>query len=88
MPTYEYECEACSHTFDIMQSITDKKLSKCPKCGELKLARLIGMGSGIVFKGTGFYETDYKRKAEKPDKQDCSSCCAAEKGSCPAGNGD
>jgi len=88
MPTYEYECEACGHAFDIMQSITDKKLSQCPKCKEPKLARLIGMGSGIVFKGTGFYETDYKRKAEKPAKEDCSTCCAAEKGSCPAAKKD
>ena len=88
MPTYEYECEACGHAFSIMQSITDKKLSQCPKCRKLKLARLIGIGSGIVFKGTGFYETDYKRKAEKPVKEDCSTCCAAEKGGCPAAKKD
>ncbi len=62
MPTYQYECAACGHGFEVMQSMADKKLKKCPKCGKLKLHRLIGTGSGIIFKGTGFYETDYKRK--------------------------
>ncbi len=62
MPTYEYECSACSHAFEILQSIADPKLKKCPKCGKLKLDRLIGSGSGIIFKGSGFYETDYKKK--------------------------
>jgi putative FmdB family regulatory protein len=62
MPTYQYECGACGHEFEALQSMTDKKLKKCPKCGKLKLHRLIGRGSGIIFKGTGFYETDYKRK--------------------------
>ena len=62
MPTYQYECDACDHTFDILQSMLDKKLKKCPECGENKLHRLIGAGSGIIFKGSGFYETDYKRK--------------------------
>ena len=62
MPTYQYECAACGHGFEFLQSMMDKKLKKCPKCGKLKLHRLIGAGSGIIFKGTGFYETDYKRK--------------------------
>ena len=62
MPTYQYECDACGHGFEVLQSMVDKKLKKCPKCGKLKLHRLIGAGSGIIFKGTGFYETDYKRK--------------------------
>ncbi|MBI5150923.1 MAG: zinc ribbon domain-containing protein [Candidatus Omnitrophica bacterium] len=63
MPTYEYECSACGHTLEVLQSISDKKLKKCPKCGKLRLNRLIGTGSGIIFKGTGFYETDYKKKS-------------------------
>ena len=63
MPTYQYECSACNHTFEILQSFNDKKLRKCPECGKLKLHRLIGAGGGIIFKGSGFYETDYKRKA-------------------------
>jgi putative FmdB family regulatory protein len=61
MPTYEYRCEACRHEFEIFHSITENALRKCPKCGKLKLRRLIGSGSGIIFKGSGFYETDYKR---------------------------
>ena len=62
MPTYQYECEACDWKFEHFQSMTDKKLRKCPECGQFKLHRLIGAGSGIIFKGTGFYETDYKNK--------------------------
>jgi len=62
MPTYQYECEACGHQFEELQSMTDKKLKKCPKCAKMTLVRHIGSGSGIIFKGTGFYETDYKKK--------------------------
>ena len=62
MPTYQYECDACEYSFQILQSMLDKKLKKCPQCGKKRLHRLIGSGSGIIFKGTGFYETDYKRK--------------------------
>jgi len=60
MPTYDYRCKACGHTFDEFQSITDKPLKKCPKCGGT-LQRLLGTGSGIIFKGSGFYATDYRR---------------------------
>ena len=62
MPTYQYECEACGHEFEELQSMTEPKLKKCPKCGKLKLSRLIGSGAGMIFKGSGFYETDYKKK--------------------------
>ena len=61
MPTYDYECDACGHRFEEFQSMNDKVLSKCPKCGKRKLRRLIGMGAGIIFKGSGFYSTDYKK---------------------------
>jgi putative FmdB family regulatory protein len=64
MPTYEYECSACNHAFEALQSMTEAKLTKCPKCGKKKLQRLIGSGAGMIFKGSGFYETDYKRKGE------------------------
>ena len=67
MPTYQYECSACGHTFETLQSMLAKKLSKCPQCRKSTLKRLIGTGSGIIFKGSGFYETDYKRK-EPPQK--------------------
>jgi len=62
MPTYEYECQKCAHLFEAFQSMTDAPLRKCPACGG-KVKRLLGTGAGIVFKGSGFYETDYKRSA-------------------------
>ena len=71
MPTYQYECQACGHAFEELQGMTDAKLTKCPKCHKNKLSRLIGSGSGMIFKGTGFYETDYKKKpASSTDKKD------------------
>jgi putative FmdB family regulatory protein len=71
MPTYEYECQACAHAFEELQAMTDAKLMKCPKCHKNKLARLIGSGSGMIFKGSGFYETDYKKKiVPASDKKD------------------
>lgn len=62
MPTYEYECSECGFVFEKLQSMLDPKLRKCPQCGKAKLQRLIGTGGGIIFKGTGFYETDFKTK--------------------------
>lgn len=74
MPTYEYECENCGHHYEEFQSMTDKVHRKCPKCGKLKLIRLVGAGAGIIFKGSGFYETDYKRKDQpKPAESSSSS---------------
>ena len=61
MPTYDYECKDCHHAFEVFQSMSAKPLRKCPECGG-KVKRLIGTGAGIIFKGSGFYETDYKRK--------------------------
>jgi putative FmdB family regulatory protein len=71
MPTYEYECKHCSYKFEVFQKITDKPLDNCPKCKN-KLRRLIGSGSGIIFKGTGFYATDYRKKTPpaRDNKQD------------------
>jgi putative FmdB family regulatory protein len=60
MPTYDYECTACEHKFEKFQSITAKSIRKCPACKKLKVKRLIGMGAGIIFKGSGFYQTDYR----------------------------
>jgi putative FmdB family regulatory protein len=72
MPTYEYQCDACEHRFDEFQSMTAKPLRLCPECGERKLRRLIGAGAGLIFKGSGFYETDYRsdkyKKAAAADK--------------------
>ena len=62
MPTYDYECQACHHTFELFQMMSEQPIKKCPECGKNKVKRLIGSGMGIIFKGSGFYETDYKRK--------------------------
>jgi putative FmdB family regulatory protein len=69
MPTYEYVCDSCGHQFEQFQSIKDKPLRKCPKCGKLKLNRLIGAGAGVIFKGTGFYATDYRSEGYKKAKE-------------------
>ncbi|HZZ57147.1 MAG TPA: FmdB family zinc ribbon protein [Opitutaceae bacterium] len=61
MPTYEYACSKCGHHFEQFQSMSDAPLKKCPKCKKLALKRLIGGGAGLIFKGTGFYITDYKK---------------------------
>lgn len=75
MPTYDYECTSCGHAFEHFQSMLDKPLRKCPKCGA-KLKRLIGSGSGIIFKGSGFYQTDYKRPGrECPEAASCKAKC-------------
>jgi putative FmdB family regulatory protein len=65
MPTYDYLCQACGHEFEEFQSITAKPLRKCPKCGKPRLKRLIGTGAGVLFKGSGFYETDYRSQSYK-----------------------
>jgi len=76
MPTYEYECPHCQHKFELFQKMTDQPLEKCPKCHK-KVRRLIGSGSGIIFKGSGFYATDYRKKshtettASKPVADTC-----------------
>jgi putative FmdB family regulatory protein len=70
MPTYDYLCAACAHTFEHFQSMTSRRLRKCPSCGERKLDRLVGSGAGVIFKGSGFYETDYKRSGERPSETD------------------
>ena len=63
MPTYEYQCTACKRKFEKFQSMTDKPVKKCPKCGKSSVKRLIGGGAGIIFKGSGFYQTDYRPKS-------------------------
>ena len=65
MPTYEYVCDACHHAFDEWQSFAADKLTKCPKCKKKKLQRLMGTGAGLLFKGSGFYITDYRSDAYK-----------------------
>src|SRR5437762_14389379 len=82
MPTYEYHCDACEHNFDEFQSINDKALKKCPKCGKPKLRRVFGAGAAIIFKGSGFYQTDYRSesyKAAAKADQESSKPATAEK---------
>lgn len=65
MPTYDYVCDGCEHTFELFQSMKDDAQTKCPKCKKNKLRRLIGPGAAIVFKGSGFYQTDYRSESYK-----------------------
>ena len=65
MPTYDYICQACEHEFEEFQSMSAKPLRKCPKCGKPKLKRLIGTGAGVIFKGSGFWQTDYRSEGYK-----------------------
>jgi putative FmdB family regulatory protein len=95
MPTYEYQCDACDHHLEELQSFSDPPLTKCPVCGKRKLRRLLGTGAAILFKGSGFYETDYRsesyksaakaekeavKPAAKDDKTDTASTAASTNG--------
>jgi putative FmdB family regulatory protein len=77
MPTYDYECDACGHRFELYQSISADPERKCPACKKLKLRRLIGTGAAVVFKGSGFYQTDYRSDSYKKS-------AAADSGSSPS----
>ena len=68
MPTYEYQCQKCKRTHEASQSITAKPLTKCPRCKTGRLKRLLGGGSGFIFKGSGFYITDYRSKSYQEAK--------------------
>lgn len=99
MPTYDYRCKACEHEFELFQSMKDGHKKKCPECGKMMLERLIGTGAAVIFKGGGFYETDYRSESYKKDAKadkpstDAGSCgcgkksekdCASGKESTPA----
>jgi len=77
MPTYEYACPKCGHEFEQFQSMLDEPLKKCPKCKKTGVKRLVGGGAGLIFKGTGFYITDYKTKKGTPHKDGCSDSKAS-----------
>jgi putative FmdB family regulatory protein len=84
MPTYEYHCDACEHNFDEFQSMSEPALKKCPKCKKPKLRRVFGTGAAILFKGSGFYETDYRsesyKSAAKADQEAASKSSGDAKG--------
>jgi putative FmdB family regulatory protein len=69
MPTYDYRCAACEHEWEEFQPITSNPKRKCPDCGKLKAKRLIGTGAGVIFKGSGFYQTDYRSSSYKKGEQ-------------------
>ncbi len=73
MPTYDYRCNACDHEFELFQSMSAGVKKKCPECGKMALERLIGIGAAVMFKGSGFYETDYRsdsyKKGAEADKK-------------------
>ena len=80
MPTYDYECDACGHRFELYQSISADPERKCPECKKLKLRRLIGTGAAVVFKGSGFYQTDYRSDSyKKSAAADSGSSASTEK---------
>lgn len=81
MPTYEYECRSCGESLELFQKITESPRKKCPACGRMTLRRLIGAGGGFIFKGSGFYITDYR-------SEDYKAKAKAEKESASSGGGD
>jgi len=88
MPTYEYECKSCLHNFEVFQPMSDPPLKECPECGK-EVRRIIFGGTGVIFKGSGFYVTDKSKSAKsaskKPEASPCAQCPAgAETGKCPA----
>lgn len=87
MPTYDYACESCGHRFEAFQAINDPLLNKCPMCGQ-SVRRLIGTGAGLIFKGSGFYITDYKRAEKaKNTSENKEKVSSPETNSKPAGSG-
>jgi putative FmdB family regulatory protein len=81
MPTYEYACDKCGHRYEKMQPMAQEPDKDCPECGA-GVRRLIGTGAAVIFKGSGFYQTDYKGSKKPADKPDCPSCPSCT--TCPA----
>jgi len=83
MPTYQYECQSCGHVFERFQSMTDEPVKRCPEC-RCKVKRLFGTGAGILFKGSGFYETDYRsdhyKQAEKKEQSSATETATKDSG--------
>jgi putative FmdB family regulatory protein len=87
MPTYEYQCDACDHNFEEFQSMSEEPLKTCPQCKKRKLRRVFGAGAAVLFKGSGFYQTDYRSESYKSAakaEQDAAKPAAAD---APSANG-
>ncbi len=85
MPTYDYVCDGCGHAFELFQSMSDGLKKTCPECGKKKLRRLIGAGGAIVFKGSGFYKTDYRSDSYKKGAEADKSASGSSGASAPSG---
>ncbi len=92
MPTYDYVCDSCGNEWELFQSIKDNPIRKCPECGKLKARRVIGPGAGVIFKGSGFYQTDYRseswKKGAAADKKASESGSKSDKGGSKKGKSD
>lgn len=90
MPTYDYRCDGCGHEFEKFQSMSAAVLKKCPQCSKMKLKRLIGSGAGVIFKGSGFYQTDYRSdsytQSVKKDTQTSETKSKSQNGSSTSGS--
>lgn len=88
MPTYEYQCPDCEHLFELFQNFSEKPAKKCPVCGKRRVARIVSGGAGILFKGSGFYETDYRRGEGSDYKKKSDSESGSSKDKDSKGEGD
>ncbi|MCC6241106.1 MAG: zinc ribbon domain-containing protein [Phycisphaerales bacterium] len=88
MPTYDYKCSACGHKFERFQSMSSPPVTKCPHCGKKKVKRLLGTGAGLIFKGSGFYITDYRDSSYKDAASKDSGTAAATSESSSTSGGD
>jgi putative FmdB family regulatory protein len=84
MPTYDYVCAGCGHAFEHFQEMSAKKLRTCPKCKKPRLERQVGTGAGLIFKGSGFYITDYKKAGATPPASESAPKAESDAGSAPA----
>jgi putative FmdB family regulatory protein len=90
MPTYDYRCSKCDHIWELFQSIKAEPEKKCPSCGKRTAKRVIGSGAGIIFRGSGFYQTDYRsesyKKAASADKKSSESSSSSDSKSSASGD--